>query len=98
MKAGLKCRRAPAKPGDRRKIYSEWQTVDPAEAVTEDGRTRIPVTIRVPADMPPVNDPEAKGVRWKLGVHLRTSRGATYASFALPVFKAADSEIRKRNR
>ncbi len=96
VKAGLKCRRSPAKSGDRRKIHSEWQTVDPADAVTEDGRTRIPVTIRVPADLPPVNDPEAMGVRWKLGVHLRTSRGATYASFALPVFKAGDSEIQKR--
>ncbi|MHC4250897.1 MAG: hypothetical protein ACYS9X_17355, partial [Planctomycetota bacterium] len=93
----LSCKRGRRRPGERRKIYSLSQTVDPGEAVTEAGRTRVPMVIDVPADLPAINDPSGRAVKWRLGVRLKSSRGATYASFALPVFKVAESEILRRD-
>ncbi|MHC5058686.1 MAG: hypothetical protein ACYTKD_28845 [Planctomycetota bacterium] len=93
----LSCKRARRKPGERRKIYSRSETVDPGKAVTEAGRTRVPLLIEVPADLPAINNPSGRAVRWRLGVRLKSSRGATYASFALPVFRVAESEILRRD-
>jgi hypothetical protein len=77
-------------------LYKKELDVDASSMVAEGEGTLVPVVAVIPAAVPATGVNDAPEITWRPEVSARTLPVALKSSFDLPVFKADESEIKRR--